>query len=818
MRDAGAVHRRALAVAEGLGRDLKRAVRDLMRRPGYALAAAGTLALGIGLNTAAFGLIHGLLLQPLPVEEPSRLLRLYRRSPEAALSHGPVRWGDLEAVRQQAASVDDVAAYVYAPLALEHAGGPRLAMGEVVSPNYFTLLGVGAAHGRVFSEREAREPLAVLSHRAWRRWFAGGEVLGGALRVNGQAYTIAGVAPEGFGGLTRGLSTEIWLSRESIGWPQSGNPWAVARLRSGFSADDARVELGLIGTRLDQSESPSGDPGELVALSANHVRLLPQLDGTLTNASALLMALAAIVLALAVVNVSHLTLVRGLGRQRELATRLALGASRGAVYRVLLAEALVLSVSGGLLGVGLAAGLHSAVGGLRVPLPVDVAPMPSLDPGVLLLTLLVSLAVGVAAAAAPVRFARRLDLLQALHGGSGLSRRGGRRSALMPLQVALCFVLLVSAGLCLKSLRHAETLDPGFDTDGVVVATVAPQLQGYGGETLERFYRDLLLRVRARRDVLAAGLISHLPLSLEWVEQRVAASGQGSEEWLAVGTAGVSRGYFESLRIPLRRGRAFVESDDAAASPVAVINETLAARLWPAGSALGRRLRVRGEASELEVVGVVADGRYRSLGEPPRGFLYRPLAQGGVAGGDSAVSSGSRTLVVRTPSAPDAFGVALRETLRELDPGLAVAQLEPLERALGHVLWLPRTAARTFGLFGLLALALAATGIYGVLAFSAAQRRREMGVRMALGARPRDMRRLVLREAFSLTAGGVLLGLGLSWAVTRLLAVALYGVGPMDAATLSLVSLLLLAVAWAAALGPARRASGAAVVESLRAE
>ena len=796
--------------------DLTLALRSLARRPGYALGVMLTLALGIGMNTAAFGVVDALLFEPPPVREPDRLVRVFRHSPSAALSFGPASWDDLEAIRQQSGSLSASAAFTQALLALESSGVPHLGIGELVSGDYFAVLGVEAERGRVFDDSEASHPLAVLGHRAWKHRFGGDErLLGGSVLVNGHLFTVIGILPESFHGLTRGVSPEVWIPRASVRWSEAGSPWVVARLAPGHTLDDARAELELIARRSARLE-PNAPESDLVALPAAEVRILPQLDGALGDGALLLMALVGVVLLLTVVNVSHLTLVRGIERRRELATRAALGGGRWALSRLLVVEALVLALAGGTLGAGLAAVLIGASARLRPPIPVvDVVVDPALDLRVLGVTLAIS--VLAALAIAPARFAARLDILRELAGGPALTGSRGRGRIFVPLQVALSLVLLSAAGLCLRSLRNAGTLDPGFRSGEVVVATMSPGLQGYSPERADGFFESLLTRLRARPDVVAAGFASHLPLSFEWHEDRVTAEGRPTADALTVGAAGVGPGYFESMGIAVRRGRAFESSDGASGPGVALVNETLAQRLWPATEAVGRRLRVAGaEDALVEVVGVVGDGRYRTLGEAPRGFLYRPLAQGGASGADAFVRSGTRTIVVRVTTPPEAFTGELRGELRALEPNLALIRLEPLDDALGGVLWVPRVAAGVFGSFGLLALALAVTGIYGVLSFAVTLRRRELGIRMALGARPSDLRRLVVQQALALVLTGVGLGLASSFAVTRLLVVALYGVSPTDPLTFALVSALLVGVACLAAERPARRAAGGALLVSLR--
>ena len=799
--------------------DVHLAFRTLGRRPDFFVAAALTLGLGIGLNTAVFSLVSALLTSPLPVEDPHRLVRIYRHAPDHVMTWGPVAWQDFDELREQAHSLQSLAGYSYTPLALEHGEHHRLAMGEWVSENYFDLLGLSATHGRLFGEDDARRPVAVLSHRAWRQWF-GGEpaTVGGDLRVNGQSYRVIGVAPEGFGGLTRGLSSEVWLPVDSGRWQTTAEPWVIGRVAEGVPQEAAQNEVALVGRRLHAVLPETDGERELRALPADDVRLLPQFDNALTGGSVMALVLVGLVLALAAVNVSHLVLARSLGRRHELATRRALGAGRVDLLRLLAAEGTVLALAGGAVGLALALPLLHGLNLLKIPLPVDVNLAPRLDFGTVLFTLALSLFLGVGLHLLAGRSLIRSAPAQTLSGGPMVSLRQRRSSRfLIPLQVAFSLVLLLCAALCLQSFWHARDIDPGFESEGVLVATVAPHLQGYDAEAADRFYRELAERVRSHPRVVAAGWTSHLPLTFELHADRVARDEWADDRWLSVDSAGVGPGYFEGLRIPLEEGRPFSTLDDRESTPVAVINRTLAARLWPQEHALGRTLQLEGaESSTLQVIGVVGDGKYRTLGEAARPFLYRPLAQGGARSTAAFVNTGTRTLIVRTTETGPGWAAELRQLIRDVGPEVAISQLAPLDDALAIVLWLPRVTALLFAAFGLLALALAATGIYGVLSFAVGQRRQEMGIRLALGARPWDLRRILLGEALVLAGGGVLLGLLASTAITRLLTLVLYGVHPGDGATRIAVSLFLLFMALAAAHRPALRAAQTSVIESLR--
>ncbi len=704
----------------GFRRDLRYAGRQLRQHPGFTVAAVLTLGLAIGLNSAVFSAVNALLFRPLPVSEPEQLMAVYSSEPGDFMARSPLSAVDVEELTGGTSAFSQVLAYTYTPLAVEHGDDSRLVLGVRATRDVFAVLGVEAALGRTFDE--AAEPgqgapaapdEVVLSHRAWRRWFsADPEIVGSTLRVGGRSATVVGVAPEDFHGLTRGVAPELWRPLPTpLASPDRREDrelrrlWVVGRLADGAARATANAELKALSARLARDYPDTHRRREFVALPADSVRILPGVDATLATASAVVLALVGLVLLIASANVGHLLLARAAGRRREIATRLALGAGPGAIGRQLLTESLLLAALGGGAGLLLALGSNVALGTLRLPLPVEPVLGLAIDGRVLLYTLATSLAAALAFGLAPALAAAREDLTAHLAAGSsGAGRQGGRLGgALVIGQVALSLLLLVAAGLMVRSLRGAHAVDPGFDPRGVAVVTFASRVPA-----AERaaFDRRLLERVRALPEVHSAALASHLPLTVEIRFARVAVLGEEPEDdWPSVDAALTGPGYFETLRVPVLRGRGFDERDDAGAQPVAVVNRSFAEQFAPGGEILGRRLRVAGEEHSLSVVGIVSDGKYRTLGETGRPFLYRPLAQGrGGAGRSGEITTGSETLAARTRGEPSAVLPELRRTLRELDPRVAVARLETLEETLGLALFLPRSAAALFGLFGLLGL------------------------------------------------------------------------------------------------------------------
>jgi putative ABC transport system permease protein len=533
------------------------------------------------------------------------------------------------------------------------------------------------------------------------------------------------------------------------------------------------------------------------------------------------------VLLVACANVANMLLARAFDRQGEIATRLSLGAGAGAIVRQLLTESLYLSLLGGTAGLSLAWLSIALLNRMRLPLPVDLALGVSLDARTFVFSVIVAGAAAVVFGLVPALQASRVDLVTALHRGQrsafGSPSRRRLSRVIVVAQVAVSLMLLVCAGLSLRSVVNAHRVDPGFDPTGVVVATFAPHLQGYTPDETEDFYRRLADRVRRFPGVRSAGFTSHLPLSLEVHIAGVAVEGRDTappEEWSEVDMAEVGPGFFETMRIPLVRGRTFTKRDTKDAARVAVVNETLAASLWPGADALGNRIGVEGTGGYHEVIGVVRDGKYRTLGESNRPFLYRALAQGGGKGGGEVVTirTGTRTLVARVSGDPHLALASIRRAARELDERIAISRLVPLEEAVSTAFVLPRISAAVFCLFGILALILACVGLYGVMAYTVGRRTHEIGVRMAMGAEGRDIERYVLKEGIALTVAGIGLGLVGAAATTHVLSFVLFDISPTDPLTLTAVPLLLAAVALVASYIPARRASRTDPLAALRHE
>ncbi len=830
-----------------IARDLRFAVRLLAKDPAFTWAAVVTLACGIGLNSAVFSLVNAVLLRPLPVHAPEELVRVYSSSPNDVLGHSPMAHADYEDLRQASQSFGDLFAYFYTPVAVEYDGESRLALGELVTGRYFSTLGVGMLMGRALTSEddESGRRVAVLSHSAWKRLFGSApDVVGKSVRVNGLSLTVVGVAPEEFIGLTRGVSPALWVPlgtrrffdsneregrkepRPDLGTDRHGRwLWVVGRRAPGFAFEQAASEIRTIASRLRREYPETNEDRAFVAVPAGSVRILPRVDGILYATSIVLMVLVAVVLLVSSTNIANMLLARSVTRREEMATRLALGAEPRAIVRQLLTESLLLSLAGGTFGLVVTVASNRALNAVQLPIPVDIVLRLSVDYRVFGFTFAVAALTTLAFGLAPALESARVDLATALRerGGSGSRRRRLWSRSLVVAQIAASLLLLVCSGLTLRSMASAHGIHPGFDRSGVVVATFAPHLQGYARARAEGFYRELVGRVRDVNGVTSAAFASHLPLTIEMRIETVAADVSSNElaedEW-EVDAASVGPGYFETMGIPLLQGRGFKDRDIEHSTCVAVVNRAFADRLFGGGDAIGKGLRVLGIGRTCAIVGVVGTGKYRTLGEPPRPFLYRALAQNRdePVWKTGTVRSGTRTLIVRTSGDPGHAITSIRTTARELDERIAISRLTTIEEAMSTAIALPRFAAMAFGLFGVLGLLLAAIGIYGVMAYTVSQRKREMGIRMAMGARQRDILRIILLEGLALSVSGLALGWIVAMAVTPLLDFMLYGVDANDFATYVSVAILLTFVAGLAVYFPARRASRAEPSDVLRYE
>jgi predicted permease len=706
-------------------------------------------------------------------------------------------------------------------------GEGEILQGALVSANFFSILDVTPALGRRVlpgdDQPSTDAAVVILSNAVWRqRLGADPAILGKMLILNGRKFTVVGVAPRGFTGLLAGFTPDFWtpLAMHSAASPglnlaERHQHWLIGlgRLKPGLTPAQARADLEVLGRQL----SSAYDADRNLLPAPLPVELVPSfMRGVAGGVSGVLMAVVGLVLLIACANLANLLLAKATGRRRELAIRTALGASRGRLIRQTLTESLLIASLAGMIGLAIASWATPALIALKpasVPIELNVAP----DIRVLVFTILVSLLTGIAFGLAPALHQSGLTQATALKEGSqqGGSGRSRLRNGLVVAQVTACTVLLVGAALCVRSLVNARSIDPGFNPHNVLSASLNVEAFGYTEDRGRAYYASLLDRVRALPGVRAASLTDHLPLSsitrMEGIEIDGYQPAQGApgDSRVALDMALVAPGYFEAMGTSLVRGRAFTERDDATAPSVVIVNQAMADRFWPRQEAVGHFVTLFGPGHSrirAEIVGVAKTGKYGSLGEDEKPFFYRSLLQQYEPG---------QQLVVRTDADARIVG-ALREIVQALDPQMPLVGVETLEQHMQLPLFPAQAAGVLLGLFGLLALALAVMGVYGVMAYAVSQRTREIGVRMALGARRADVMRLVVGQGLRLTLTGIGLGLAVDLAVTRVLSSVLYGVSATDPVAFVAVGLVLTLVAVAASYVPARWAAGVDPIRALR--
>jgi len=676
-----------------------------------------------------------------------------------------------------------------------------------------------------------------LSYGLWQRRFGSDpSVVCQTVSLNGHPVTVIGVAREGFTGLIRGLSIDLWVPLMMQPQLMPGLDLLknrgtrglkiIGRLKPGVSVEPAQANVRLLGQQLhkaypDNWRNFRGEARVVSVLPESQSRVFPEARGPVLGFMGLLMAVVGLVLLIACANVANLLLGRATARRKEMAIRLSLGASRLRLMCQLLTESLLLSVLAGAAGVLMAAWATDLLMAFQPPLPVTLALDLGLDHRVLGFTLGLSLVTGVLFGLAPALHASKAELVVALKDEGAGAPRGYRRSRLRSLlvisQVAVSLLLLIGSGLFLRSLANAHAIDPGFDPENVLLVSVDLGLQGYSEAKGKLFFEQLQERLKALPQVQSTSTAYSLPLGLGGGRTGIAMEGYQPSpgEDMEIHFNVVGPGYFETMRIPIVRGRSFTEQDRGGAPGVVIVNEAVARRYWPGQDAIGKHMSwgwVQDEGQQtypLEVIGIAKDGKYVTLGEDPRPFVYFPHLQNYEA---------AMTVLVRTAGNPKSLVDAVRNELRTLDPHLPAFDIKTLTEHLGVTLLPVRMAATLLGLFSVLALVLAAVGIYGVVSYSVSQRTHELGIRLALGAQARDVLKLVIAQGMSLTLIGVAMGLAAAFGVTRFLTFLLYGISPTDPLTFAGISVLLAAVALLASYVPARRATKVDPMVALRYE
>jgi predicted permease len=804
--------------------EMSQTLRRLWKAPGFVMAVIVSVGLGIAANATIFSMVSKFVLSPALVGDPNTLVALHTTTRGECCNH--FSWPLFSDLHDQAESFSGVSAYHdLLPASIGGHGEPERVWGQATTANYFDVAQLGMTLGRGFTREEERAPVIVLGHRLWQRRFGGDpSIVNKTILLSGNQFTVVGVAPPAFRGIDMPLDPEFWVPLGNLDQllPKTSNyesrdyHWlAVAgRLRPGITRAQAAAELGVLAQRFAQAHAESEkDDGFRFETAGS---LSPRDKAAVMIFLAALTVVVLLVLCIACANVANLLLAQASGRQREMAVRLALGATRGQLMRQLLTESVMLAIGGGVLGVVLSMWATRALSTFQTPAPVPLDLSLNVDWRVLLYTFAVSVGSGLLFGLAPAWAASRTILSSALKGEDMLARPGRRwtlRNVLVVAQIAMSLVLLCATGLFLRSLESAAGIDIGFRSQGLLMMSVDPREHGYTAERTVQLLGQLRGRVAALPGVRSAACTDVAPLSMGnrsdgfSVEGRSETLDLNSTVDLYMATAG----YFDTMGIPRIAGRDFA-NEGAAAPRVAVVNEAFVRQLFKNENPIGQR--VTGGGVSYQIIGIVKNAKSRTLGEQQRPVLYRSLAQS--VGSDPSFLG--YTVVVR--SAGDAAGLAsaVRGEIRALDPTLAVFNIETMEEHLRGALFLPRLAGTLFGVFGVVGLLLAAVGLYGVMNYLVSRRTREIGIRMALGAQPAGVQRLVVWQGMALTLIAVVLGLGAAFAVTKLFTSILYGVRPHDLLTFTVVPVFLAGVAVLACWIPSRRAARVDPLVALRYE
>jgi macrolide transport system ATP-binding/permease protein len=806
-----------------ISHDLRFAWRMIVRRPAFTIIAVAILGLGVGANATIFSWVETTLLRPLPgVQDQDQLVALRGTTMSRSdLSFSYPNFLDLRAARPE--GLDDIIAFRGLALSLRSGGSePVRVWGELVTPNFFDVLRVRIVRGRGFTPSDGqtpgREPVAVLGYRAWQQIFQGDETLvGRTLTVNGTPFTVIGIADEGFQGSLVGVALDVFvpitmqravLSGDRLGVRGNSFLQVFGRLSPNASIAKTRASLSVIGARLATSY-PDANGGRSIGVAplwrngASNL-LLPVM--------ATLMGVVGVVLLIACANLAGLLLARAAGRQREIAVRLAMGASRSRLIRQFLIESLLLAAGGGIAGIALS---YWTAGLLRTfipPTPLPIGFSAGISPAVIGFSILVTFVAAVVFGLVPALRASRPDVSATLKdAGASLTSGAGRgrlRQTLVVAQVALSVVLLVCASLFARSLQRAQVSDPGFTLRQGLLASIDLLSNGYDEPRGIVFFQQLQQRLQAIPGIESASVTAALPLDLSGGSDmgvRIDGYDRAPGEEITAYYNRVGSRYFETMGIPLVAGRALDDRDVDGRELAVVINETMARHYWPNRSALGGIVRFG--SGPARVVGIVKDGKYRRLNEEPRNYMYLAVSQ---------YYRPDLVVLVRTKGDPSGALAAVQSQVRALDPALPLFDVRTMEEHLQFSVFLPRMISTLLGLFGVLALVLAVVGLYGVIAYSVAQRTREIGIRMALGAARGSVVRMVLRQGLVLTGVGLAIGLGLAIAAGRVLSGQLIGISATDPFSFIATIAALMIVALAASVIPARRAAALDPLVALR--
>ncbi|PYR88009.1 MAG: permease [Acidobacteria bacterium] len=801
--------------------DIRYGARTLLKSPGFTIVAVLSLALGIGANTAIFSLVNAVLLRPLPVADASSLMAVSttdQRNP----GNLPVSHLNFKDLRAQNSAFSGMAAFTFAQVNYSTGKESEQIPVQVVTANYFSLLGTQPAQGRGFlpEEEETATPVAVVSAGFWERSLGSDpNIVGKTLTLNRTPFTVVGIAPRNFSGTLLGGGPSLWVPISMHPVVQPGFDWydtrrglflfAIGRLKPGVTAEQARSNLRTTFGNLEQAFPVDNKGRSATAVPLLDARLNPNGQGpnVVVTLSSILMIVVAIVLLIACANIANLLLARASKRRREVAIRIALGANRTRLIRQLLTESVLLSLAGGGAGLLLAYWCLSALVAAKLPLPFPIDDSLSLDPRVLAFTAVLAIATGLLFGLAPAIQASKADVVPVLKNELVASAGGGRgimayfalRQILVVAQVAASLVALVAAGLFLRDLRYAQQIDPGFETNGVLVMNFNLGREGYTPERGQVFFDQITERAAALPGVKGAAIAENPPLAggfLRSVFPEGADTTTKDRVLVQVNTVGV--GYFQTIGIPITRGRDFTRGDVKTSPKVVVINQTMAQQFWKKDEPLGKRFKFFGDQDYTTVIGVAKDSKYNGVAEDPQPFIYQPLAQN---------YTPAAALHIRGAGNASALAAPVRREVQQLDPTLSLFNVRTLEEQVSQSLQPQEINVVLLTVFGVLALLLASIGLYGVASYSVSQRTREIGVRMALGAQPSSVLGLVLGHGLGLVGVGLAIGLVLAYVTAGFAKALVVGVNPHDPMTYIVTSAALGTIALLASYIPARRAT-----------
>jgi macrolide transport system ATP-binding/permease protein len=827
---------------ESLFADIRYALRWLRRSPAFTLVAVTSLAVGIGFNTALFTIADALLFKPLPVSHPESLVDVYTSAPSSR--GGPFSTTSLPDyldLKQSNEVFADVIAYTPMFGALSTDNGARLAMGEAVTGNYFDTLGVPAFIGRMLRPEDdvpGAAPVVAVSYRYWQRELQStGDLNGKTLRIRGLPYTIVGVTPPTFNGMVPVLSPELFLpvasslDVEPVGMndvvpgtgsnrlERRGHRWLFlrARLKPGQTFEQARANVQVVGNRLSAQYPATNKDRQMSARRTNDVHFHPAADPVILPIASGLMAIVAAVLLIACLNVASMLVARASARQREIGVRLAIGASRGRLIRQLVTETLVLATVGAVAGTLLAWWLTTFAASIRLPSPIPLTFNLHIDARVLIFTLLISLAAALVAGVLPAIIASKPNLVAELRGETRAVKVGSWfryvvGDAIVAMQLAITAILLVVAALLTRSVLAAERANLGIPVERIALISIDASQLRYPKDRIEQFYAEAQERIRRLPGVEAVGLTTRPPFTINqnrW-EIWIPSVHQPGQPGVTVDVTSVSAEYFQAVNVPILAGRPFSADDRTDTPRVAIVNETMARRFWPNQSAVGQVFRTRNSnGTPIQIVGVAADHKVSTVGESATPFLHVARTQ---------QWNPYSAIIARTNGNADALLKEMQKQINAVEPTLAFVEHQTMTEEVGMTMFPIRASAWLVTIVGLVAMLLAAVGLYGVIAYSVARRTREIGIRMALGASQSLVVGSVMRKGLALAAIGLAGGSLLAVVAARRIGDALYGIGSGDPASWVAAAAVLLGVSVLANLIPAWRASRVHPSEALRTE